>query len=79
MFAVFIITSEVRSRSGVAKRVLIPEIASLRICFVMCVFLCLLTGAELVSYYLTVKVHITSYVFFRDIYYYFFLLFSINV
>ena len=38
LFAVFVFTSEVRSRSGVAKRVLIPEIVRLRICFVMCVF-----------------------------------------
>ena len=38
MFAVFVSTSEVRSRSGVEKRVLIPEIVRLCICFVMCVF-----------------------------------------
>ena len=59
MFAVFVFTSEVRSRSGVAKRVLIPEIVRLCICFVMCVFVfidrgstCIILFSRNGSYYI---------------------------
>ena len=49
MLAVFVFTSEVRRRSGVAKRVLIPEIVRLCICFVMCVFVFIDRGSTCIK------------------------------
>ena len=49
MFAVFVFMSEVRSRSGVAKRVLIPEIVRLCICFALCVFVFIDWGSSCIT------------------------------
>ena len=77
VFAVFIITLEVRSRSGVAKRVLIPEIVSLHICFVMCVFVFIDRGRACIISFNHNGSHYILCIF--QGYILLFLLFSINV
>ena len=76
-FAVYVFTSEVRGRSGVAKRMRIPETVRLSICFVMCVFVfidrvstCTILFSRNGSHYILCIVQ--GYILF-------FLLFAINV
>ena len=67
MLAVFVFTSEVRSRSGVAKRVLIPEIVRLRICFVMCVFVFIDRGSTCIILFSCNGLHYILWIFQGDI------------